>query len=74
MRKWVRTTALLVAVAMIAASCGGDDTSTDDTTETTAAPAQLTPVNLQLQWFAQAQFAGYYAADALGYYEDEGST
>ena len=27
-----------------------------------------TPVNLQLQWVAQAQFAGYYAAKELGYY------
>jgi len=29
-------------------------------------------VRLQLQWFPQAQFAGYYAAEALGYYKDEG--
>ena len=32
----------------------------------------LTPVTLQLQWLAQAQFAGYYAAVAQGYYKDEG--
>lgn len=32
----------------------------------------LTPVTLQLQWVAQAQFAGYYAAVAEGYYKDEG--
>ena len=30
---------------------------------------ELTPVNLQLQWFAQAQFGGYYAAKDKGYYE-----
>ncbi len=30
------------------------------------------PARIQLQWVAQAQFAGYYAAQALGYYEDEG--
>ena len=29
----------------------------------------LTPVKLQLQWFAQAQFAGYYAAVDQGFYE-----
>jgi len=29
-------------------------------------------INLQLQWFAQAQFAGYYAAVDQGFYEDEG--
>jgi NitT/TauT family transport system substrate-binding protein len=34
--------------------------------------AEMTPITLQLQWVAQSQFAGYYAAQALGYYEDEG--
>ena len=29
-------------------------------------------VRVVLQWVPQAQFAGYYAAAALGYYEDEG--
>src|SRR5438132_7743423 len=28
-------------------------------------------VRLQLKWVPQAQFAGYYAAKALGYYRDE---
>jgi len=28
------------------------------------------PVKLQLQWFAQAQFAGYYAAKDKGFYKD----
>jgi NitT/TauT family transport system substrate-binding protein len=37
-----------------------------------AAPAELTKVSLQLQWAPQAQFAGYFAADAEGYYADEG--
>jgi len=32
----------------------------------------LTPITLQLQWVAQAQFAGYYAAVDQGYYADEG--
>ena len=31
----------------------------------------LTPVTLQLQWVAQSQFAGYYAAQDQGFYEDE---
>jgi NitT/TauT family transport system substrate-binding protein len=40
-----------------------------------AAPAggeceALDEISLQLQWFTQAQFAGYYAAQELGYYED----
>jgi NitT/TauT family transport system substrate-binding protein len=29
------------------------------------------PVTLQLKWVAQAQFAGYYAAKAQGFYDDE---
>jgi len=29
-------------------------------------------VRLQLKWFHQFQFAGYYAAQALGFYRDEG--
>ena len=37
-----------------------------------AASGELTPVSLQLQWFTQAQFAGYYAALAQGFYEDVG--
>ena len=33
---------------------------------------QLETVNLQLKWFHQFQFAGYYAAIEKGFYEDEG--
>ena len=38
---------------------------------TAPAPAS---VKLQLQWTPQAQFAGYFAADKLGYYAAEGLT
>ena len=44
--------------------CGGDDDET--------AAEDLTPVTLQSKWVVQAQFAGYYAAEDQGYYEDEG--
>lgn len=33
---------------------------------------ELVPVSLQLQWVAQSQFAGYYAALDQGFYEDMG--
>src|SRR5690349_5686469 len=33
---------------------------------------ELIPIRLQLQWVAQSQFAGYYAAVDQGFYEDEG--
>ncbi len=36
-----------------------------------AACATKDPVSLQLKWVAQAQFAGYYAAQGEGYYDDE---
>ena len=35
-------------------------------------PVTMTDVTLQLQWFTQSQFAGYYAAVATGIYEDYG--
>ncbi len=33
---------------------------------------EMVPVRLQLQWVAQSQFAGYYAAVDQGFYADEG--
>ena len=36
------------------------------------ADGHLTPIKLQLQWVAQSQFAGYFAAVDLGFYEDAG--
>jgi NitT/TauT family transport system substrate-binding protein len=36
-----------------------------------AACATKDPVTLQLKWVAQAQFAGYYAAQSEGFYDDE---
>ncbi|MDQ2853735.1 MAG: ABC transporter substrate-binding protein [Chloroflexota bacterium] len=54
--------AVLVSVIFVLAACQGG----------TGGSAQRTAVRLQLQWFPQAQFAGYYAAAAKGYYTDEG--
>lgn len=36
------------------------------------AAGPMTKVKLQLQWFTQAQFAGYFAAVDQGFYKDEG--
>jgi|GEM_PF-13301 len=49
--------------------------ATEAIVEATAVPeaaGDLTPVRLQLQWVAQSQFCGYYAAEAQGFYEDAG--
>ncbi len=72
---------------LLSACSSSDDTATDSAAETATESAEtetteeaatdegacteLTPVSLQLQWFVQAQFGGYYAAKDLGYYEDE---
>jgi NitT/TauT family transport system substrate-binding protein len=75
--------AVLLAVAGLAvAACGSDKAATPATTPTSGvaaagcdaskAPATLTKVKLQLQWFTQAQFAGYFAALDQGCYAAEG--
>jgi NitT/TauT family transport system substrate-binding protein len=57
-----------------------EGTSTTAGTGTTAAPGTTVapdectepdPVRLQLQWFAQSQFAGYYVALDNGFYEEQ---
>ena len=41
-------------------------------TITAGADDSLVPVKIQLQWVPQAQFAGYYVAQAMGFYAEEG--
>ena len=60
-RYWVGALAVLVVTGGILAAVG------------TAAPSKqssqkLTKLTFQLKWVTQAQFAGYYAAQAKGYY------
>ncbi len=57
---------LTVLVGVLVAGCGGGNKSSE------GGGGKLAPVTLQLKWVTQAQFAGYYAAKAKGYYEDEG--
>ncbi|MFM8482341.1 MAG: ABC transporter substrate-binding protein [Actinomycetota bacterium] len=69
-----------LALTLTAAACGGDDgDSTSTEPSVSEAPAgseapadgecaEVTSVKLQLQWFIQAQFAGYLAAQEEGYY------
>jgi NitT/TauT family transport system substrate-binding protein len=66
-RKWALLPVLAIVAAFAVVGCGGGDEDDE------ATPAgDLTPVTLQLKWVTQAQFAGYYAADEQGFYEDEG--
>ena len=64
-RYWVGGLAVLAVAGGILAAVG------------TAAPSKhasqkLTTLTFQLKWVTQAQFAGYYAADAKGYYKKAG--
>jgi NitT/TauT family transport system substrate-binding protein len=54
---------------LVVAGCG-----TADQAKTTPAASggALTPIKLQLQWFFQAQFAGYIAAVDQGFYKEQG--
>lgn len=61
----MRMVAAVVALLLVAAACGDDGDSTSSS-------GDLTKVKLQLQWFTQAQFAGYFAAVEKGYYKAEG--
>ena len=58
----------VLTAALLLTGCGTADTQD----ETPAAPGGTTKVKLQLQWFVQAQFAGYIAALDKGFYKDEG--
>ncbi|HEX6146862.1 MAG TPA: ABC transporter substrate-binding protein [Acidimicrobiia bacterium] len=73
-KSWRRGLLWLAAMALMLAACG-EGTGTDDGEGGTTAPAEECtepdPVRLQLQWFAQSQFAGYYVAQDLGFYEDQ---
>jgi NitT/TauT family transport system substrate-binding protein len=70
-------TAALTACVIAVAACGssGNDkggATTAASTSASSTPAKLTKVKLQLQWFTQAQFAGYFAASDQGFYKDAG--
>ncbi len=81
-RKWMMLLTLLLIATLSLVACGGGDT--EEEPAATEAPAEtggeeaegetteLIPVRLQLQWVAQSQFAGYYAALNEGFYEAEG--
>ena len=81
-KSWVRVAAVAASGLLFLTACSSSDETASETTdaataEETAAEegaaecTELTPVTLQLQWFVQAQFGGYYAAKDLGYYEEQ---
>jgi NitT/TauT family transport system substrate-binding protein len=54
--------ALIAVAALVLVGCGAAP----------GASTAKTPISLQLQWFPQAQFAGYFAALDKGFYAEEG--
>lgn len=60
---------IILASALALAACGTADTPS---TPAPGASGALTPIKLQLQWFFQAQFAGYIAAVDQGFYKEQG--
>lgn len=61
-RSWM---AVVAATTLLLSACTSGGGASDG-------GGELDSVRLQLQWVPQAQFAGYFAAQELGYYEDEG--
>src|SRR5690348_7132817 len=62
-RYWVVPLAVFVLVGAVWAAAGAGAST---------GKASKTKVTLQLKWVTQAQFAGYYAAKAKGYYDQAG--
>ena len=64
--------ALVVLMSVLVAGCGGGGSKSSETGGETEGGGAKKKVTLQLKWVTQAQFAGYYAAKAKGYYDEEG--
>jgi NitT/TauT family transport system substrate-binding protein len=76
-RKLLAGATAVVAMAGLAACSssskgGGGDTGAKSSAPGSTASGKPVDVTLQLQWVTQAQFAGYIAALAQGFYKDQG--
>jgi NitT/TauT family transport system substrate-binding protein len=70
-RRFATIGGLALAAALALTACSGSGGETGET-DGAGGDGELTPVKLQLQWLPQGQFAGYFAAQELGYFEEEG--
>lgn len=61
----------VTVLGLVAAACGSDDSSDSGGSGDAAACETTDSVSLQLQWFTQAQFAGYYAAADKGFFANQ---
>ena len=65
---WRLIGAAVLSLALVATACGGDEG--DGGGGDAGGCESVDQVSLQLQWFIQAQFAGYFAAQDEGFYAD----
>ncbi|MCM3695536.1 ABC transporter substrate-binding protein [Microbacterium oleivorans] len=62
----------LTAGALALSACAGTTSTTPTAGGEDTDFTPITDIKLQLQWLPQAQFAGYYVAQEMGYFEEEG--
>jgi NitT/TauT family transport system substrate-binding protein len=70
------TIAGVLALSLVGAACSNNDSgggggASDGGSDGGTACTTPDPVKLQLQWFIQSQFAGYFAAQDKGFYADQ---
>ena len=70
-KRQMRRVGFLLATVVLVSACSSTGASQAPASQAAASQAAK-KITLQLQWFPQAQFAGYYAAAAKGFYADEG--
>ncbi len=68
----IRRLATISAIGLTAALALSACSAPAETPDGSSGGEELTPVKLQLQWLPQGQFAGYFAAQEQGYFEEAG--
>ncbi|MGZ4806816.1 MAG: ABC transporter substrate-binding protein, partial [Ilumatobacteraceae bacterium] len=81
-KRLVKATAVLSLAALLGVACGSDAKSSSSGGSPSGSGLSVdvskctkptgAKVKLQLQWYAQAQFGGYYAAVDKGFFKDAG--
>lgn len=68
----LRVTAVLAAAVFALAACGSDDDPETGSGDSTDGASGLGDITVQLSWIKNAEFAGEFMADSMGYYADAG--
>lgn len=70
-RKWMALI-MICAVLLMTAGCGSQEKPNNEESKGTDKPKELREVQLMLDWSANTNHTGLFAARDLGYYEEEG--